>query len=184
MTEGTWHQPKNIYKRGADDGFIVGAYLTAMFALTVAGMTWPVAVVPALVLMLGVPVLTYRLLRRTYVASGGIVTFSAVWMQGIVMFLCGALIFGGVSYVFLRWVHPSFVREVLQQGIEFYGAINDPSATEIADQLRLIIESKAVPSPVTMSVGWMWLVMFGGSLLSLFVAALVRAIRVPMRPHL
>lgn len=181
MTEGSWRHPKSIYRQGADDGFIVGAYLTAMFALTVAGMTWPVAALPALVLMLAVPPLTYWRLRRSYVASGGTMSFSAVWMQGIMTFLCGGLIFGATSYLFLRWIHPSFVREVLEQGVEFYRSVKDPAATEIARELEMIVESKAVPTPFTMAMGWMWLTMFGGSVLSFLAAALVKAVKVGRR---
>ena len=87
-------KPKNIYARGADDGAWMGLYLVAIFGCLAASSVAPIASVPAVVLMLGVPFLTYYFLRRTHRAAYGLTQFSALWMQGIVMFACGALIFG------------------------------------------------------------------------------------------
>lgn len=169
---------KNIYARGADDGFWMGLYFTALFGLTVASLDFPAANILAAVMVLGVPFLTYFLLRRTHVAAHGMTVFSALWMQGIVMFGCGSLILGCVSFVYLRWIEPGFMARVLQAGIDYYSAIDSDPARAVADEFRMIVKGNAIPSALNVTMGWMWLGMFSGSLLSMLTAGIVRMRRV------
>lgn len=165
---------KNIYARGADDGFWLGVYFSALFGLTVTAMSVPLVNIIVGAMVLGVPFLTYFFLRRTHVAAHGMTVFSALWMQGIVMFACGCIILGLVIFVYLRWIDPAFMSRVLQAGLDYYSRLPGEGAKEMYDQLRMIADSNAIPTPLNMAMGWMWLGMFSGSLLSMLVAAVVR----------
>lgn len=90
------------------------------------------------------------------------------------MFACGCLIFGAVSFVYLRWIDPGFLVRMLETGVEYYSASTSESAHILADELQMIIDSKAVPSALNIAFGWMWLGMFSGSILSMVVAGIVR----------
>ena len=107
---------KNIYARGADDGFWLGLYFSVLFGVTVVSLSLPLLNIIAVAMALGVPFLTYFFLRRTHVAAHGMTLFSALWMQGITMFACGCLIFGAVSFTYLRWIDPEFLVRVLRMG--------------------------------------------------------------------
>lgn len=165
---------KSIYARGADDGFLLGLYLSVLFLLTVAAVYVAFADVLVVAMIIGVPFLTYFFLRRTHVAAHGLTSFSALWMQGITMFACGSLIFGTVSFVYLRWIEPGFLGDVLRMGIDYYRASPVEAANAIADELQSVIDNNAVPSALNVSLGWMWLGMFSGSILSMAVAVVVR----------
>ena len=165
---------KNIYARGADDGFWLGLYLCVIFALAVASLTVPVLNIPAAAMALGVPFLTYFFLRRAHIAAHGLTVFSALWMQGITMFACGSLIFGAASFVYLRWIDPGFILRVLQTGVDVYNASPSEGAHMLASELQMIINSKAIPSALTVVFGWIWLGMFSGSILSMLTAAIVK----------
>jgi hypothetical protein len=67
-------------------------------------------------------------------------------------------------------------------GIDFYNndAMGEAGA-EIADQLQMMVDLKLLPQPVTVSVMWLWLGLFSGSLLSLVLAMAVRLIKVPIK---
>jgi len=165
---------KNIYARGADDGFLLGLYFVVLFGLTVASLTFAWANILVIMMALGVPFITYLFLRRTYVAAHGLTTFSALWMQGITMFACGCLILGFAGFVYLRWIDPGFTVRVLQLGVDYYNSVPSEDAHAIADELRTIADSRLLPSALNMVMGWMWLGMFSGSLLSMAVAAAVK----------
>lgn len=173
-------KPKNIYARGADDGAWLGLYLVGMFAFLVASTSAPFAAIPAIAMMLGVPFLTYYFLRRTHCEAHGMTAFSALWMQGIVMFACGSLIFGLVSYLFLRWGDADFIRNVMVSAVEYYDSLPDPSGqyARMSDELEMMLRHKAIPTAATMTAAWMWLIVFSGSLLSMLVAAVARLRRV------
>ena len=90
-------QHKSVYKSGADDGFILGAYLSVWFLL-LGYSTENVYLAPlAMLMMLGVPVLIFFMLRRAHVRAYGLSQFSELWLQGIITFVCGTLHMGVVA---------------------------------------------------------------------------------------
>lgn len=171
---------KNIYARGADDGAWIGLCFVVLFVFMALSFSMPLASIPAMALMAGVPALTYFFLRRTHVAAHGMTVYSALWMQGITMFACGALIFGLAAFVYLRWVDPGFIRNLIVTAADYYATLDDPTGqyAVMAGELEMIVKSNAVPTVGTVVLAWMWLVIFSGSLLSMIVAALVKARKV------
>lgn len=173
-------KPKTIYARGADDGLWMGLYITFAMALVCGSLFTSWLQIPAMAVALGVPFLTYFFLRRTHVAAHGMTVFSALWMQGIVMFACASLIFGAVAFVYLRYVNPGFIQAVFAYLIDFYGGMEEEGAQALASELRMVADSNAYPRPAVLVLGEMWTVMFSGSLLSMVVGALARIKRVPI----
>lgn len=172
---------KNIYARGADDGLWLGICLMSSFVLMALSLKFPLLNLGALALMLSVPFLTYFFLRRTHMAAYGLVSFSGLWMQGITMFACGSLLLGLASFVYLRWLDPGFMVRALQMGIDYYSELPSESGQVLADELRMIADSGAMPAPSMIVMVWMWMTMFSGSVLSLIVAGLVKAQKVRRR---
>ena len=169
---------KNIYARGADDGLWMGLYLTLVFGVTGISLYVGVLNLVALVLMAGVPFMAFYFLRRTHKATYGMTLLSALWMQGIVMFACASLIFGLLSFIYLRWIDPDFFVRVLTLGIEYYSRIEAEGADAVADELRMILDGGALPNASTIVMVWMWLTMFGGAVLSLVLSAIVKSVGV------
>ena len=173
-------KPKTIYARGADDGLWMGLYISVAVALIGGSLAVPLLRIPATALALGVPFLTYFFLRRTHVAAHGMTVFSALWMQGIVMFACASIIFGALAYVYLRYIDPGFINAVFTYLIDFYDSMGDEAADALADELRIVAEKNAFPRPAVLVLGEMWSIMFSGSLLSMLVSAIARIKRVPV----
>jgi hypothetical protein len=79
----------------------------------------------------------------------------------------------------MRWIYPDFILDTLRMGIEFYSRKEMGEAgMEMAEQLQLVISNKLVPSPMTVSVVWLWCGLFSGSVLSMVLSALARIRRV------
>lgn len=173
-------RPRSIYERAGSDGAWMGLWFTAIFGLSVASMRMPLLNVVVLTMALLVPFVAYRFLRRTYVDSHGLATYSALWMQGILTFGAGSLILCASAFIFMRWIYPDFILDTLKMGVEFYR--NEPmgAGSELAEEFQTIIDRRLAPSPFTIAMVWMWLGLFSGSVLSMFLAAVVRIAKVPV----
>lgn len=169
------HAGASPYRRGADDGFIFGAMLCAMFFAGVYSFTVPLLGLVSFAIMLAVPFVIYRFLRRSYLADYGTTLLSSLWMQGIVTFACGCLISGLVAAVYLKWIDPDFMTERIREAIDFYRSSSWQSGEEMADVMERMIDANVMPSAVAMVVEMIWLGIFSGSLLSLLMALLARA---------
>lgn len=172
--------PRSLYERAAGDGAWLGLWFTVLFLLSVASMKMALLNIIVLTMALMVPFIAYRFLRRTYVASHGLMSFSAVWMQGILTFAAGSLILCAAAYIFMRWIYPDFILDTLRLGIEFYEHEPGGAGADLAAEFRAIIDNRLVPSPVSIAMVWLWLGLFSGSVLSMFLAAVVRIAKVPI----
>ena len=83
---------KSIYRRGADDGLILGIYFSVMSILSMTTQNMPLLSLASLIMFLLVPFVLYRFLRKCYVAEHGLSQFSALWMLGILIVPFGSLI--------------------------------------------------------------------------------------------
>lgn len=169
----------NPYKNGANRGAILGIVMSLMFLCSVYAETAPMLSFIAFAIMVSVPFLTYRWLRKTYVANSGIPTMSMLWMQGIVTFACGSLILALVSAAFLKFIEPDFIMSTVHKAIDLYSELPDNQSQQVAQLLSQMIKARAVPSAVSISLEMVWLGIFSGSLLSLLISIIVRARPIP-----
>ncbi|MDE7125884.1 MAG: DUF4199 domain-containing protein [Muribaculaceae bacterium] len=165
---------RTVYKQGADDGFVFGAYLSVLFLMLGYSPYYPVLSLPALVLILFVPFVIYKMLRRSYVRDLGLTDFSALWLQGIVTFVCGTLLMGCVAFVFMRYLKPGFIVEQVQSAADIYRSMSDAGSQHLADTLDLMVERHLLPAPIYVAVELMLMGIFSGSILSMALTWLVR----------
>ena len=171
---------KSPFRRGADDGLLMGVLLVIVFFTGSQSFRYTLASDLTPILMLGgVPLLTYFLLRRSYIRDNGMTLFSSLWMQGIVTFFCGSLILAMFMYCFMRWIEPDFMRETVAHIAEFYDSMPDnPQGKEIALVFHTMLDENMFPSAISVAVESIWLGVFSGSLLSMLAAIAARARRV------
>ncbi len=172
-------ESRNIYERAATDGAWLGLYFVAMFAGSVLSLSVALLNIPVMAMALLVPYIAYRMLRRTHLDCHGLTSFSALWMQGIITFGCGSLILGAATFVFMRWLDPTFLVDTLKTGIEFYRSAPVASGKEMADTLQQALDNHLIPAPIDVALMWLWLGTFTGSILCMIVAVIVRLKRVP-----
>ncbi len=165
---------KSPYKRGADDGAWFGICLSLIFITTVLSQSFPLLGMVSLGLMVCVPALVYMALRRSYTSDRYNTTLSALWMQGIMMFLCGSLISGLVSIIYLKWINPGYIHQLILTAIDAYRQTKDAQLAEIADGLQMMIDSGAVPTAPSLVFASIWTSVLTGSILSLIMGLIVR----------
>ena len=170
--------PISPYKRGADQGFMFGLYLCAMFLSWVFAATYPALAFATFILAACVPLYTFRALRSTVVAEYGTTPVVSLWVQGITMMACGALICAALILVWFKWIDPQFVASQLQSLVDVYNETNDPSLADTARIASLLLEKNAIPPPSTWMLAFWLFTVFTGSLLSCLMAVLARAMRI------
>lgn len=174
----TEQTPKSIYRRGADDGFIFGVYLSVLFLLQALALVhgWDAASIIGLIMMMAVPVVVYFFLRRGYFAEERRSRFSAMWLHGICIFFFGSLLMALTSYIYMRLVHPGYIPEVVEILRQAYTSIGSKDAMEAAHMVEKIQQQHLYPTAAEIAVTFIWLDVFTGSLLSMLLSLIIRAV--------
>lgn len=162
----------NPYKQGADDGFLFALYLTGLFFASAFALEVPGLGILSTCLIIAVPFIIFVAIRRTWQRDGGMSTFSALWMQGIMTFLCGGLLSGVIAFAYLKWINPGWLAEQVRAMADIYAQIDGGAI--VADTLEKMLERGLLPSSIQMVFQMLWLEIFTGSVLSLIVTAIVR----------
>lgn len=174
-------KPVSILRRGGEDGIVMGIWLIVMFAAMMAGVAGNLLSVVAFAMVITTPLLAYRRLRSSYVDSRGVLTFSAVWFQGILMFIGASLFLAVAAFVFFRLIDPSFIPAQVETMARLYQSSDAESLREFGDMLQTMIERHMLPRPIEVAVSMAWLGAFSGSMLSMILAVIVKAVKI--RPN-
>lgn len=164
-----------LYERAAYSGGVLGLYLTVLFAVNAYTQSFPLLALVGLALMACVPVMVYMRLSRSYIAGGRRATFSELWLEGIVTFFFATLIVSLASVVFMTWIQPDWFIGQLRMAVEQGEASQLPQLQEMAGVLKAAMVQRVLPTPMQMALDMGWLILFTGSILSMVVAAIVRA---------
>lgn len=165
---------RTVYHRGASDGLIMGLYMAVMYVLQVSGLRAPMLSLLGEAMMLGVPVAAYMLMRRGVRETAPPPVFSAIWMHGIMIFLCGSIIMALVAYVYMRFVTPTFIVDLFRTMAELYAGMGTDAGQEFSRVLERVIEARMLPTPISFAFSLMWLASFGGAMLSLLLAGILK----------
>lgn len=165
------------YRRGARDGLSFGLYLTVMFFLSIFSSASPLLSLLSFAMMAAVPVVIFIYLRRYHRALGIASQFSAMWMQGLVIFICGMLLCGLALVVYMRWINPGFIADQLAALAALKGTMPDTGIDDVAVVAERLIENNAVPRPMQVVVELQMLGIVTGSMLSMVISAVLSLTR-------
>ena len=163
-----------LFNRGAQNGLFVGLYLTLLSWVLILAIDSSLMNIVALLMLVCIPLGCFIMLRRSYIQENCTTPLSGLWLEGIVTFICGSMIYALVAYCYLRWGNPSFIPEQVCQAIEVYEKIDDDQAREIVSVLQQIEKHKAYPTAQQIVVQFGLLITFVGSILSLLTASFLK----------
>lgn len=168
---------KSPYRQGADDGFLLGIYLSAMSLCMVNSTRIPLLALMALGMFVAVPAIVYTFMRRYDRRLGRASGFAVNWMHGVMIFVCAALVSGAVMTVYMRWIDPGFIPSQMEilAGMEgrFPGSAFDQSAM----LARQMVEANFMPSAISISVELIFLEIFSGSCLAMLLSGILALMR-------
>lgn len=172
---------KSVYRQGAEYGAWFGVYLTVMALAIMYGFTHTILMLAAMAMMVAVPAVVYPMLRRYRSQMRGYAPFASLWMLGLMIFICGSLICGAVTYVWMQYVMPTFIYDQVMAAIDVYKAVPGDSAAEMVRIMETIVERHALPSAMEVVVQMVMLTTFLGSLVSMVLAFILGMRRIPPR---
>ena len=167
---------RSVYNIGATNGITIGVLLAAMFLMQSYGLHNFVLLIIGDLLMLAVPFVAYRLLVRDHDRYSYMRSVSAVWLDGIVTFICGSIILALVMYMFLRFLQPGFTAEQISNVANLYRELKTSQGDAMAKALEQLVATHQVPSPIQLAFSMLWLTSFGGAMLSMVLALIIRYI--------
>lgn len=160
------------YRRGADDGFIFGIYLSLMFFSGIFSSHLPLLGLLSFALMAGVPAIIYYFIRRYDRDLSECATFAMMWMLGVVIFVCGILISGTLLLIYMKWIQPDFILNQLEGLVEFGRLYPGTAMAEAAGIAEQMIEANFIPSAMAVVSEFIMLAVVTGSILSITISAL------------
>lgn len=168
---------KSVYHTGSADGLIMGVAFIIVMALSIMSIRLHSAMLSIFALVLALPgiaALATMLMRKRLVGNGYDDSFSALWMHGITMFVCGNLILGLALYAYLRFLDPAFLVDETLEAAKIYAALGTDEGDHMARLLTSMVDKHLLPTPISFSFSMMWLGSFSGCMLSLALTFLVR----------
>ena len=175
-------QGRSVYRRGADDGLLMGIFLSVLFIAAVNSIYSGIATVASIAMAIVVPFLTFFFLRRNFRSDNCLTSFSSLWLHGICIFFFGSLLMALTSYIYLRFVNPGYITTVIDMAKEVYAAVDTPDARQMVDMMQKLQDSHMLPTGGQVAIEIIWAGVFSGSLLSMVVSAIVRAVTRPTPP--
>ena len=172
---------KSVFKRGADDGFWFGLYLSLMWILICVSVSSLLASLVSFAMIIAVPFVIYRFLKRGYKADNCSTSFAGLSLHGICIFFFGSLLMAATCYVYLRFFNPMFLPGLFDSLIELYSAVNTPEAATMVQAIE-DIRHNALPTAGMVAVELIWLGLLSGFILSIIVSLIVRAAVKPPQP--
>lgn len=171
------NKDKSVFRCGAENGISFGLYLSAIFFSFVYGNASLFISTAGLVLILAIPILLFRYMRRygnTHIETSN---FSFLWMLGTMTVLFGSLICAAVTYIWLDIIMPDFIFNQAESTLAAYEQIPELKNHELTKVLRQAIENKSLPTAIEFAVQMLGSTFSIGVILSLIIAPLARPVK-------
>lgn len=165
---------KSIYQHAGEWGVPFGLYMTCTAVASIFADWFAPLQLVFLVLLLGMPVVTYYFQRRKFIEDDGFTEYAALWMLGILLYILGTVLCSFIVFLVLQYVRPNFIYEQAQAALEVYNSMPQMQDRAILDVLQRAIDERALPSPIEMVMSIFWFVTFGGSLVSALTALIAQ----------
>lgn len=168
---------KSVYHTGGADGLTMGVAFTIVMAVSLMAVKFESSLLSMLTLMLAVPgiaALAATLMHKRYAENNYRDSFSALWMHGITMFICGNLIFGLLLYAYLRIVDPDFIVREALAAASAYSSLGTEEGEHMAKLMHSMVDKHLLPTPIAFAFSMMWFGSFMGCMLALVLTFLVR----------
>lgn len=166
-----------IFKNAMANGPIMGACFIGFFVCSAMSASSAILSLLGFVLMCMPPFLLFFLLKRSQKRAGGQLTFSLLWLEGVLTMVFGSIFLAIITFIYLRWVNPSFISDQLTSSLAVLEQLGQ-GYESLAESMRQIIKSGDIPSPLSVAGGLIQSAFLTGTILAAIIAAIVRAIKI------
>ncbi len=139
-------QTDNITTRAARNGIVLSVCICILIALFGLSASFAPAGILLWAGSLAMPVVTYKLLKRSYVTHNCTPGFAELWAEGIASFFLGSLLPALMAYLLLKYAFPEFTADQFDNTIATLRSLNSPEGDNLAQQLSSIQSAAALPT--------------------------------------
>lgn len=152
-----------LFELSARQGIIYGIIFTVMSGCLLFGLQMPTLTLLMMILAAGV--IIYMPFSTAFVVSHDTAycTLPAIWMSGIIQYVCGALICSLINAIFLTLISPDFLSNYLAQMIALLKEMDN----------KEVSESAFVISPMQFIGAMFWTTALYGSITSLLMGIIL-----------
>ena len=150
---------KSIYQRAGEWGVPFGLYLSCVAVLSIFADWFAPLQLLFMVLLMGLPLVTYYFQRRKFIEDNGFTEYAGLWMLG-----------SFITFLVITYCRPGFIYEQAQAAVDVYRTMPQMRDNDMVNLLQQAIDDKALPSPIELVMSVFWFVSFAGSLVSALTA--------------
>lgn len=160
-----------LFHASARQGLVYGVVFTAMSACLLGCLSVPALSLLSVLLGAGAFLYLPASLARVARRHPAYCSFPALWMSGIVQFICGALICSLLTSVFLLYVSPGFLGAYFHEMVRQVNELQ--AAATLNSQLSTLNSPLPLPSVMDFVSAMFWATSFSGSMLGLVLGAVL-----------
>lgn len=164
----------SVYRQAAKDGVPFGIILTAVSLMVIYTGESGLAAIAAIILMMSLPFALFALMLRYVRNLNPLADIATGWTHGMMISLFGSLICGVVTYVWLQFFEPTFIYDQAESAIEAWKQLPKEQQGDMTAELQKAVDNGLLPTPIEFVVNMILLTTFLGSVLSLFMAWIIR----------
>lgn len=165
-------ESNNLIKQGIDYAAPMGLYTAAMSLSWIYADVVPFLSYLLIILLLGGPVLLYKMQRRYHLACDSQCRMWDLWLLGVITIFFGAVFTLMVTYGVLEFARPSFMYEQTQRALEIYRQSPELKDTEVVQTLEMMMDRDLMPKPWDTSLTMFFLTNVSGMVMGTFTAML------------
>jgi len=120
------------------------------------------------------PVVIYRLLKRSYCKAHCNFGFAEIWAEGIASFFLGSLVPALTVYLLLKYPFPDFIANQFDNTIELFRAMGNAQGDQWVKILTDLREKSPIPTAADVAANIISFNIVAGTTLSLLVAPFVK----------
>ena len=167
--------PRPITARIAENGLYLSVFMCALILLMGACTRFPFLALFFFIGAVAMPFFAFSLLCRNCMRSGGFLSFSEIWAEGIASFFHGSHIPAVLCYVSLRFVFPDFLPEQIQKTVDTFREMGTPQAQVWVDMIEKMRADGVLPTPADVAANIISINIVAGTAVSLIMAIVLSA---------
>lgn len=164
---------KSIYKYAAEAGLPTGLYLSFVSLCSMLSVKISFLNFLILPLLAAFPFFIAWKMKNVVKDEPAHAHFSPLWLFGIYTIIFGTLICMLVTYSYLLFIDPSFIRDSMNQAIEALSQLPEEMSYGMSDIMQKAAEKNLYPTKTQFVTSMGWFTCFAGSMLSLILALII-----------
>ena len=168
------HSPSPIVRFAMENGALLAAYFILKFAVTVFSLdyTWFTAI--NALMMIGIPIIIYRLVKRFRDEQFQSFSFSQGFAAAFMLLFFASLPEALCQYLYIEFINPQYIETQLQQVSQALETFNEAKNSQTINELLTAFDQAQTPSSIQMAFQTIFNNLYLGSLIAIVIGFITK----------